>query len=227
MLLNLSDGRMLIELQLQAEPLLTDLTVFEGDDRYLVLSHNSQPVSPSSPPRPTLPLPGVLPKPVLQGRLYAIDKSGKLLWPEPVEIREQQLLGNQPPGLPVLMFACQTYENKQKSPGRSQCSMLAIDKRSGRIVYNNVFSNLSGIFNIVGNAEKKTIDIIMQRRTITLTFTDKPPLPPNNDAEKKKAEQPQEKTFRALLQSLEKGVEQLLGPPRKGEGESEEEEPPG
>lgn len=77
-LLSLLDGRTLAEAKLKAETNLIDVTVIECDDRYLVLanSHQGGNVSMNI---PTQPLPGSMPKPILNGRLYAIDKSGKLV----------------------------------------------------------------------------------------------------------------------------------------------------
>ena len=64
---------------------------------------------------------------------------------------------------------------------------LCIDKRSGKKAYKSSFKNQTGIFNITGDPDKKTVDLTMHQNTITLTFTDKPILPPV--AEKSQARQ--------------------------------------
>ena len=222
-LLNLADGRIIVRATLKAEPNLAELTVLADADRYMVLTHDRYQGPNASQLHPSQPLLGTPSKPILRGRLYGIDQNGKLLWPEPVEIKDQQLLTGQPSGLPILLFACQRYEQKQKSTTvHPQLSILAIDKRTGRTVYNPPSSKPSGIFNVVGNAEKKTINLMMQNQTVALTFTDNPPPPPDKPAELRKNEQPTGNTSRALFKSLEKTIDQLFGLPEEDYYDEEE-----
>ena len=58
-------------------------------------------------------------------------------------------------------------------------SVLCIDKRNGRTAYKAEFSDNAGLLDITGDAEKKTVDLVMQRDTVQLTFTDKPLPPPS------------------------------------------------
>jgi outer membrane protein assembly factor BamB len=211
LLLNLLDGRVIAQAKLQAEANLLELTVIEADDQYLILTHSAQQESNGAPPRPTQPLPGTGSKPVVNGRLYALARNDKLLWPAPLEIHDQQLLDNQPRGLPVLIFACFFQEYGRNNSGGIKLSILAVDKRSGRIVYDKNISHPVGVFNIVGNPENKTVDLVLQRRTITLTFTDKPLPPPGKEDEKIDSQQPRVNAYRALLKSLEKSMEQMFG----------------
>ncbi len=191
-LLNLADGRVIAQVKLNPEPDLADLTVIAWEDRYLLLTHQSYQRSNAQQLHLSQPLMGAPSKPILRGRLYSIDQNGKLLWPDAVEIKDQQLLTGQPSGLPVILFACQKYEQKENAPVRPQLSILAVDKRTGRTVYSGDFSNQPGVLNIAGNAEKKSVDLLMSRKTVTLTFTDKPPPPPGKEAAEKKAEKPHE-----------------------------------
>ena len=221
-LLNLADGRPIAELKLKAQPYLAELTLMAWENQYLVLAHDSY-QDPNAPQmRPMQPL-GTPTKQILKGRLYAIDRSGKLVWPEPVEIKDQQFLTNQPRGLPILFFASQRFEQKQKSPGRALLTVLGIDKRFGRAVYSNEFPRPSGILNVVGNMENKTVNLMMQTQTVTLTFTDKPYQTPEQQRQAAKAKQPQGNAARALLKSLEKTMGQMFGLP--GEDSLEDEEP--
>jgi outer membrane protein assembly factor BamB/tetratricopeptide (TPR) repeat protein len=220
-LLNLADGRPIAELDLKGQPHLSELTLMAWGDQFLVLAHDSYQEA-NAPPRPLQPVGGSS-KQVLKGRLYAIGRDGKLLWPEPVEIKEQQLPTGQPQGLPILLFACQRFELKQNSPGRAVLSVLGIDKRSGRVAYKNDFPRPSGFFNVLGNAEDKTVNLTMQYQTVTLTFTDKPPLPPEKQEEAaKNAQQPRANASRALLKSLEKTMGQMLGLPQDDSLDDEE-----
>jgi outer membrane protein assembly factor BamB/DNA-binding SARP family transcriptional activator len=219
-LLNLADGRPIAELNLKAQPYLADLTLIASENQYLVLAHDSYQDPNAHQLRQLQPFGS---KQVLKGRLYAIDQSGKLAWPEPVEIKDQQLLTSQPRGLPILLFACQRFEQKPNSPGRTLLTVLGIDKRSGQAVYSNELSRPSGILNVVGNAENKTVNLMMQTQTVTLTFTDKPFQPPEQQSQAAKAKQPQGNAARALLKSLEKTMGQMFGLP--GEDSLDDEEP--
>ena len=71
-------------------------------------------------------------KPIHEGRLYAFDRHGKLQWPAPVKIENQRVALNQPTDLPILSFACRVPDEDN---GQYRTSLLCIDKRSGRTVY--------------------------------------------------------------------------------------------
>jgi outer membrane protein assembly factor BamB len=214
-LLNLADGRSIAQVKLKPEQNMVQATVIAFEDHYLALTYNSfQSNVPQI--RSIQQMMGVPSKQILQGRLYAIDKEGKLMWPEPVEIKDQQYPMNQPSGWPVIVFASQIYEQKPNVSPRNQLSILAVDKRSGRTVYSGAYSN-QGVINIAANAEKKTVDLLMSRKTVTLTFTDKPPRPKDKSTEEKKMDLPKESSPRALLKSLEKSIDQYFRLPADDE----------
>ncbi|MGA2799389.1 MAG: hypothetical protein ABSE63_17540, partial [Thermoguttaceae bacterium] len=219
-LLNMADGRPIADLNLKAQPYMAELTLIASENQCLVLVHDSYQDPNARQLRQMQPFGS---KQVLKGRLYAIDRSGKLAWPEPVEIKDQQLLTSQPWGLPVLLFACQRFEQKQNSTSRTSLTVLGIDKRSGRAVYSNDYSGPSGVFNVVGNAENKTVNLMMQSQTVTLTFTDKPYQSPEQQNQAAKAKQPQRNAAQALLKSLQKTMGQMFGLP--GEDSLDDEEP--
>ena len=87
-LVSLPDGRTIADLKLEAEPSLTDMTLFESGDQYLLLTRSSQ--GEANAPH-FQPMPGCLYKPIYRGRLYAIDRKGKLQWPAPVDDQEPVL----------------------------------------------------------------------------------------------------------------------------------------
>jgi hypothetical protein len=201
-LVSLSDGRKIADLKIEAEPSLMEVTLFESGDQYFLLTRSSQ-SSPNSPP--IQPMPGCLYKPIQQGRLYAIDRQGKLQWPAPVAIKNQFILQNQPSGLPVVTFACQTYQQRPNGQARFRASVLCIDKRNGKPAFKKSFDNMTGLFEVAGNAAKKTIDLTMQQNTVTLAFTDKPIPPPT--AAKANKSSPSGKTIRALWDSIQKIID--------------------
>ena len=163
-------------------------------------------------------MPGGLSKRIYRGRLYAFDRQGKLAWPAPAEIRNQCLLVDQPSHLPVVIFACQRYEQKGNGV-QFKASVLLIDKRSGRTAYTGELNNPMGVFHVVGNGERKTIDVVMQQKTIRLTFTDKP-IPSPAAAGAKPAQPPAKSNpARALWDALKKVIA-----PGDNESDSESEE---
>jgi len=180
-ILNLADGTIRFEQQLEPEPNLMGLTVFRSGEQYFVVTSNN------ADPRKNInlaPLPGQQSRsllPIYEGRLYALDKTGKLFWPAPCKVENQYLLAEQSDSLPVVIFAVQMYQQKLLGQGQWRVRLLCVDKRNGRKVYEEEFSNLTGVFAVSGDLEKKTIDLTMQHTTVKLTFSDKP-LPPLSEA---------------------------------------------
>jgi len=203
-LVSLPDGRTIADLKLEAEPSLNGISLDVGD-QYLLLAHSSQ--GEANAPQ-FQPMPGGLYMPIHRGRLYAIDRQGKLQWPAPVAIKNQFLVTNQPSGLPVVTFACQTYQQRPNGQSRYKASVLCIDKRNGRTAFQKTFDNPTGLFEVTGDAAKKTVALTMQQNTVTLTFTDKPIPPPSAADATSGKPSPADKTIRALWDSVQK----ILGP---------------
>ena len=142
-LLNLTDGREIANVKLQAESNLSELTVIPSDDRYMVLTNASHSGA-NQQVRPLQPLFGVVSKPILRGKLYGIDQKGQLMWPEPIEIKDQYLLTNQPSGLPVLVFACQnTKSSKTHKRGKNCRSWPSINAADGKYTAVRIKSKLA------------------------------------------------------------------------------------
>jgi outer membrane protein assembly factor BamB len=210
-LISLPDGRTIADLKLEAEPSLASISLDVGD-QYLLLTNSSQ--GEANAPQ-FQPIPGSLYKPIYRGRLYAIDRQGRLQWPAPVAIKNQFLVSSQPTGVPVVTFACQTYQPRTSGQSRYGASVLCIDKRNGRTAFQKSFDSTTGLFEITGNPSKKTVDLTMQRSTVTLTFTDKPLPPPSAvEAQSGKKSSPAGKTIRALWDS----VQRILDPSNNDSG---------
>jgi hypothetical protein len=194
-LISLPDGRTIADLKLESQPSPDDITLLESGGKYFLLTSDSaadgaigrghSPGHGGLQPRPADNSrrlnPVVTPSMrVGSGRLYTVDGQGKLLWPAPVKIENQMLPLNQPAGLPVLTFAYRVLDGK----GGLKTSFLCIDKRSGRTVYQaEEVADPRSFFRVVGDAKKKTVDLMDSTNTVTLTFTDKPwPLGSGTDA---------------------------------------------
>ncbi len=177
-LIRLADGSTLLDTALEPEPSLQGIYLSRLDGQYFLVAHCAS--RPGNPTRPSQPLPGTHSGRVASGRVYGFDAEGKPLWKKPVEIEDQQFLLRQPSRLPVLTFASQVYHRRPTGGGRFHVSVLCLDKRTGRVVCDEKFSNSTGMFHVSGDPEKKTVDIVTQRDRLTLTFTDKP-IPADGD----------------------------------------------
>jgi outer membrane protein assembly factor BamB/tetratricopeptide (TPR) repeat protein len=172
-LIAMADGRTLADVQLKAPTALGNIVLLSAGDQYFLLvgdprysNVSMQPLGASQPQS----------RPIHRGSLYAFDRQGKLLWPNPVAIENQMLLATQPAGLPVLTFACRSYDptGNRNPRDRQKTSVLCIDKRTGRTVYKqDCFATLLSL-TVMGDPQKKTVALITPQQTVTLKFTDKP-----------------------------------------------------
>ena len=95
------------------------------------------------------------------------------MWPTALKIENQRMPVNQPGDLPLLTFACRVQEEDHGI--RWKTSVLCIDKRNGRTVYQaKEATDPVSFFRVVGDAKKKTVDVMTWKKTVTLSFTDKP-----------------------------------------------------
>ncbi|MEN6449728.1 MAG: PQQ-binding-like beta-propeller repeat protein [Thermoguttaceae bacterium] len=177
MLVSLPDGRVIADVRLQAEPGLQEIRLLHDGDRYFLLTRGGPGIGQTLPLQP---MPSAAPQeysPIHRGRLYAFDSQGKQLWPAPVAIENQLLLSNQLPGLPVIVFACQRIE-QANGQARWKPALFCVDKRTGQTVSKTDFNQqMIGLFGVRCEPEKKTVELVVQNDTVTLTFTDKPTTP--------------------------------------------------
>jgi hypothetical protein len=219
MLFELPGGRVIADVKLETEEALVQLYVVHSGNEYLVLTQNNKP-SKRDPNRPIQALPGGSSCFIPQGRIYALDERGKLLWPGPVTIEDQYFLLNQPERLPVITFACQRYDQRANGQWWPKTRILCLDKRTGRVVYRprEGTSRQNIGLEVVGDPKKKTVELQIiamdqsprQVDTVTLTFTDKP-IPEaaaDKDAAGEKAKHT--KLGDALLDSLDKSIDGVM-----------------
>lgn len=202
-LLSLPDGRAIADLKLTPEPSLSEIVVTRLGGQYFLLAHDARPRARMD-RHPIQPLPGTLYQPIRRGRLYAIDRQGKSTWPSPAVIEDQHLLLNQPAGLPVLVFACQKYEQRKEGQMWAKTWVLGVDRRCGRIVYDKDTQNTTMTLDLIGDTDQKTVELRMQNTTVVLRFTDKPVVtPPAGQARPK---QPEGSVTDALLRALQRAA---------------------
>jgi outer membrane protein assembly factor BamB len=226
---SLPDGRPMADAQLKTgtppapanfnSGIQPSLLVLKYLDRYLLVHHSPDPNNPN--PKNAQPLPGtVLQQPMYRGWVYAFDKHGKVVWPEPVFIEGQHLPADQPSLLPVLTFACQQYLRPAGSGGtRYQMSVLCIDKRTGQKfdplagLDGNAAAqpvNTLGALELAGDPQEHSLEMRMPQSTVVLTFTDKTAPAAPAPAEKPKA---RVKPADALRNIFRKNIEGIPAPP--------------
>jgi len=213
-LVNLADGRLLVDAKVDREAGMSDVHVFRSPRETLVVINGLERTS--SPGRHYYGLQGVPSVQLSRAKIYAFDAQGKALWREPVIVQDQYLVQHQPQRLPALVFACGVQDRRGTSMGQPRTSILGVDKRTGQKVHpKERFDGLSH-FRLQGDPEKKVIEVHLQRDLVTLNFTDKPvPTPPKVEAKK-----PAAKTSSALLKAMRRAVEGALNLP----GDDEEDD---
>jgi hypothetical protein len=91
-------------------------------------------------------------------------------------VAQQGLLLSQPSQLPVLVFVRQVARPGVGSARDPRTSILCIDKRTGRVVYENeqLQGTLIGNFELSGDPKARTVSLSVASKLVTLTFTDDP-----------------------------------------------------
>jgi hypothetical protein len=171
-LIKLADGKPLVTERLEPEGTLAGITLTADDDRYLLITNsglrNEQNLN-------VQPLPNSGNSPFVNGRLYAFSvETGKSAWPAPVVIAQYGMLAAQPKNLPVLVFVRQVSKPGALPNRENHTSVLCIDKRSGRVAYENdqlPAPTLLGA-ELVGDGVTHTISLTVGAKTIELQFTD-------------------------------------------------------
>jgi hypothetical protein len=190
---------------------MSDVHVFRSPSETLLVVNSLQGVSSSG--RHYYALQGVPSVQASRAKIYAFDAQGKALFRGPAIVQNQFLVLNQPQRLPALVFACGVQERQGNSGGQPRTAIVAVDKRTGQVVRpKERFEGLSH-FRLLGDPEKKVIEVHLQRDVLALRFTDKP-IPP---APKVEAKKPAAKASSALLKAMRRAVEGALNLPSDDE----------
>ena len=166
-----ADGRTLLSARVEPLKELQEIFVQADDHGYCLIANQAHTAQTENAPMQQMP--GVMFRPVQQALAYAFDREGKPLWKEPAKIVNQHYLLDQPVGLPVLVFACQSYQRKLAT-GQFVSKLLCIDKRTGRTIFRGDLGSSTGVFEVFADAEKSLVEIRLQQDTIQLKFTDQP-----------------------------------------------------
>jgi hypothetical protein len=127
--------------------------------------------------------------PLINGRMYAFSaKTGKSLWEKPLRIQNHGLVLSHPSELPLLFFMRSMHRNL-RGAHQSRASIMAVDKRTGRVVYTNdeLQMNISNV-EFEGNRRNATVTVLFPGKSMMFLCTDKPLPPPEVEEERKKDE---------------------------------------
>lgn len=171
-LIRLSDGKLLVDTQLEAERPLSDVVVFPRDGQFLVVANDN--MSPRNPKRQVLQVTGLKARRIGKARIYSFDSQGTPLWKKPTIVEDHFLPLVQPRGAPCLTFACMVREAVPSQSRQTGVDILCVDTRSGAIVAREEFAQASHALEIVAAPNESKVEIRMQQETLTLEFTDDP-----------------------------------------------------
>jgi hypothetical protein len=224
-LIGLPDGRTIVDVKLERETNVASMSVFRSGDQYVLATVRSEPSA--SPNRIVQILPGNLSKGIGNGRLYSFDLEGKTMWPEPVQIKQQHLLLNQPSRLPVLTFACRIYDPTRTGAAQNLVSVMCVDKRTGQVVYEGNIPYTINAFGLSGDPQARTVALQAFGQNVALTFTDQP-IPPPSKREEKGVKVPPELSdiTRGLFKAVGKAIEEAATKPPDQRGGQQRVQPP-
>ncbi len=172
-LLSLADGKPIVDEKLEPETGLSAIYLLRSRDSHLLVTSAA---ARNQPNMTVHPAPGGANIPMVSGHIYAFEAaSGKPQWPAPAVIA-QHLLLSQPVDLPVLVFVRQVHR-AAANVRDPRTSVLCIDKRTGRVVYEKDQSPGASLsnFDIEGDASEHVVTLSMGARVITLSFEDQAP----------------------------------------------------
>lgn len=176
LLLDLHSGELLF--MDRVAPLNNPLAVYllEAEDRYLLVTNERATRSVSdaaNSARRAGPIRNMPTATIDAGRVYAISRTGEMLWDEPAEVYDTFLPLDQPSRLPVLVFAG-TYWRQQGTSRHSESRVEVIDKRTGRTICQESLAQPSAFLQIVGDPHSNMVLMEMQQGGLVLELTDQP-----------------------------------------------------
>jgi hypothetical protein len=180
----LATGELKFAVPLDPEPALDYVQVQRSSEQYILITNQNNPTPP----------PGVLVNPLssanspqarVHGRVYAFTCStGKLKWQVPAFVAMHALPIDQPAESPLLLFVRNRTDVKEGGANRQAVSVLCLDKRDGRVIFDNLAGPAANHSEIIADPVKRTVTLSLNNQasptTIVFQVTDKPfpPQPP-------------------------------------------------
>ncbi len=176
-LVRLADGHRLADHRLEPEEKLSGICLLRSSDQYLLVTNSPLKVENDLTFNAA---PGGLNDPLINGRVYALDRAtGALRWPRPVVVQQQGLVLTQPCELPLLFFLSHRTKSTPSSQHETKSVVQVIDKRNGVTVFKKddlplVVQN----FSLSGDHDSNAVTLALTGNTFTFQLTDQP-LPPD------------------------------------------------
>jgi len=177
-LLDIKTGAERIAAKVAPEQNMNEMYLLRSPDRYLLITsrpyqqNNNLFVSPVN---------GGVDNPIINGHVHLFDRSnGKFI--TSTEVERQAITLNQPTSLPVLAFACRVYDRQGKR-NRDPFELLCLDKRTGRVVYNEKLALQLNGMDLEGEPANNLVKVKLIQGGINLKFTNEP-IPEPKPAEK-------------------------------------------
>ena len=213
-IVTLPDGKKVVDTKVAVKDgfsPLQNVTLLRYEGRYLLVTSNQVQASGRRPVRNIQPLPGMMMQPIQNGWVFGFNPDGQLTWPQPTPITSQYMAPEQPAGSPLLIFACQEYIQTGNS-AQNNVLVACLDKRSGRMVYEEKFPGSINTFEIAVDTSEKTIELRFQQIARMLRLTDKPLPEVEKPPEGKPAPGPKTSPIKALFKALQKSAEEFVPP---------------
>jgi len=169
-LISLPDGKSLVDAKLDPDPALSDVYVLATPTSWLLVANrpiqNVDGVHRQS-------LPGGYGNPLVNGVVHVFDRqTGSKI--ASTAIDRHGLLLSQPSDLPVLAFATTIFDATSARGRNQQTSLLFLDKRTGRVVYEGSLPNAIPTIDLVGEPERNYVQLKTPSLAVRLTFTGEP-----------------------------------------------------
>jgi outer membrane protein assembly factor BamB len=197
-LIDLPSGRARLEAKVSSEPSLSEIYILRSPTRELLITNrpwqqNNLHVMPSQNP-------GF----VINGMIHGFDRqTGEKVYSTRLEY--QGLSASQPYDLPILTFAANVQPQRNASAPRG--SVTCLDKRNGRVVYQENLNVPIGAVDIVSDVDKHEVTVRTMKSSKRLVFTDRPlpAAPANEKKDKPKAtDSTSRRAGRAVLRGFRK-----------------------
>lgn len=204
-LIALDDGRSIVDVKLPPQPAVSEIHVFQSPQYITLITNSAERQAGNVRTHALHPIASAR---IIEGRVWGFDRQGKLLWPEPVVVEDQHLPLRQPGRIPVISFACMVQERRPNSPTQTKTAVLFVDKRTGWKHSEEFENTAANSFQLVGDSQKKSVEVQLQRNSVTLKFTDQP-----LDPEPQKADSEKPGAVGAAFKALGKAAENAIGIP--------------
>jgi tetratricopeptide (TPR) repeat protein/outer membrane protein assembly factor BamB len=182
-ILSLSDGRKLIDEQLEPDAAIADIIVEATPDQYLLVAKNVSTQRSQANNMQFMPMnmqgfdASVQ---LVSGSVYAFNRaSGKQAWSVPALVEHQYMVLDQGQELPVILFVRSPRRNAPQTGGEGKGWILCLDRRTGRALLDEeVPLQINNYhFSMLGDRQTNTVSLTASNHAYTLHFTDDP-MPP-------------------------------------------------